>query len=104
MTEIKIADLKKAVNRLLDHIVETRHVDSITIEHPYYWHIPADQIYNMDADVRDLDVGSLEDDWEFASALLDDGEIPVAYQLTQIAPLLRYIAETLGVALAKEGG
>jgi len=36
--------------------------------------------------------------------LLHEGDDPIAYQLTQIAPLIRYIGETLGKDLAKDGG
>lgn len=32
MTEIKIADVRKVVDRLLDHIANTRGVDSITVD------------------------------------------------------------------------
>ena len=53
---------------------------------------------------KELDIGSLSDDWEFLSKLLQSENQPVAYQLTQVAPLLRYLGEWLGEDLAKDGG
>lgn len=104
MTEIKIADIKEVVNRLLDHIAKTRGVETVEIDNPFYWNIPATEIYDVTRYVAELDIGSLDDDWEFVSGLLDPSGIPVTYQLTEVAPLLRYIGETLGPALAKDGG
>ncbi len=51
-----------------------------------------------------LDVGSLVDDWGFVSSLLEPDASPVAYQLTELAPLLAYVGEKLAVELAGKGG
>ena len=51
-----------------------------------------------------LDVGNLADDWEFVSRLLREENQPVAYQLTELAPLLAYIGEALAKDLGKRGG
>jgi hypothetical protein len=80
MTEIRITEIKEVVNRLLDHIVETRGVETIRIPNPFYWNIPADQVYDVNKDVGELDVGNLKDDWEFVSKLRDPSEIPVTCQ------------------------
>lgn len=104
MTEIAIEDIKRIIDRLLDHIKEARGIEAVEIKSPFYWDIPADQRYNMNTDVSELNVGSLDDDWEFVSKLLDPAEVPLSNQLTEVAPLLRYIGETLGAVLAKDGG
>lgn len=102
--EIDLLKLKDVVNRLLDHIIVTRGVQSFEIEQTNYWNIPSEEIYDATNRPSALDIGSLNDDWEFLSSLLDKENEPVAYQLTQLAPLIRYIGETLGKDLAKMGG
>ena len=104
MTEIMIADVKSVINRILDHIVETRKVDRVVIDSPFYWDIPPEKAYDINVDVNELDVGNLNDDWDFVSTLLDDKEEPLAYQLVEIAPILHFIGEKLGKDLAKFGG
>ena len=104
MMEVKIDDLRKVVLRILDHISETHKIDKVEIQSPYYWQVPEDKIYNMDAILEEMDVGNLNDDWDFVSNLLDDREQPLANQLTEVAPLLRYVGEILGKSTAARGG
>ena len=51
-----------------------------------------------------ISVGDLADDWEFVSRLLQEANAPVAYQLTELAPLLAYLGEVLARDLGEEGG
>jgi len=102
--EIDLIELKKIVNRLLDHIIETRGVRSITLGKNYYWDIPTPEIYEVEEEPGKLDTGSLSDDWEFISSLLNPDSAPVAYQLTEVAPIIRYIGELLGEKFAQHGG
>ena len=76
----------------------------IDLKHDYYWDVPNDQIYDMGRNTFNLDVGSLVDDWDFVSNLLDKETDPVIIQLTEVAPLLRYIGEVVGPELAGLGG
>lgn len=102
--EIDLLKLKDVMNLLLDHIVVTRGVQSFEIEQANYWNIPTEEIYDATHQPSALDIGSLIDDWEFLLSLLDKENEPVTYQLTQLAPLIRYLGETLGKDLAKDGG
>jgi hypothetical protein len=102
--EIDLVEFKKIIDRLFHHIIVTRDTKSCEINASNYWNIPSPDVYSGDKDPTNLDIGSLEDDWEFLSRLLDENNQPVAYQLTEVAPLLRYIGETLGEKLAKYGG
>jgi hypothetical protein len=102
--QIDMRELKAVTNRLLDHIIETRGVDVVDIDQPNYWHIPSEAVYSAHSPPSELDVGSLADDWELLRSLLGSDIDPVVYQLTELAPLLRYIGEVLGRELAKEGG
>lgn len=101
--EINLVELKKVINRLLDHIIETRNVKVCELKTNYYWNIQSPSIYSVENEPAELDVGSLFDEWDMLSGLLDNDQ-PVAYQLTELAPIIRYIGEKLGEDLAKYGG
>ena len=104
VTEIDLVKLKTMVDRLLDHVIETRGVRTVALEDQYYWEVPAPARYRTDTDPGELDVGNLADDWEFVSRLLREENQPVAYQLTEVAPLLAYVGETLARDLGSRGG
>ena len=57
----------------------------------------------MEIDPGELEVGDLADDWEFVSRLLQEENQPVAYQLTELAPLLAYLGEVLARDLSERG-
>lgn len=101
--QIDLAELKQIIDRLFNHIMETREVKSFAFEKEYYWNIPSRDVYEFE-EPKELDIGNLSDDWEFLSKLLRPENQPVAYQFTQLAPLLRYLGERLGEDLAKDGG
>ncbi|MDR0234492.1 MAG: hypothetical protein LBI31_06820 [Zoogloeaceae bacterium] len=92
--EIKIADLRLAINRILDHIENELGHTSVALGQDYYWEV-------HDADKYDFNktpnnnymVGNLYDDWEFLSATLKDKDQAIAYMVVHAAPLLRYIGE-----------
>lgn len=102
--EIDLVQLKKIVDRLFEHVIETRGVKTLQLEKDYYWNIPDDAVYKMDSKPAELNIGSLSDDWGFISGLLKTDADPVAYQFTEVSPLLRYLGETLSRDLAKFGG
>jgi hypothetical protein len=102
--DIDLLELRTITNRLLDHIIETRGVTRIELEQNYYWDMSEEALYSVSEKPREFDLGSLSDDWDFVSGLLDAETQPVAYQLTELAPILRYIGQSLGKRLAGEGG
>lgn len=101
--KINLVELKQVVDRLFEHIIETRRVTSCEFEKDNYWDIPSEEIYEIN-DPKHFNIGSLSDDWEFLSKLLEPENQPIAYQLTELAPILRYLGEYLGKELAKYGG
>ena len=102
--EIDLLELRSVTLRLLDHLIETRGVACVALDENFYWSVPSDVVFRTETMPAQLDVGSLADDWEFVSALLKPDVSPVAYQLTELAPLLAYIGEKLSVELASRGG
>ncbi len=102
--KIKLIDLKNVTERLFDHIMKIRGEQEVEIDKSFYWNIPLDELFDMDKKPIDFDIGSLSDDWDFLSGLLEEDTIPVARQLTELSALFRIIGEKLGDKLASEGG
>lgn len=97
--EIELQQLRDVVNRLFDHIITNRKVSKVELGANFHWNIMEENgLYNMEKEPTEITVGSLEDDWEFVSGLLKEDTDPVAYQLTEVAPLLRRLGEVLGKA------
>ena len=100
-----LAELKQVIDLLFEHIMETRGVTSCEIDEDLYWTIRSPGVYDMADDPEKYTLtGSLYDDWEFLSVILEPGRQPLANQLTELAPLLRYLGERLGDDLARYGG
>jgi hypothetical protein len=102
--EIDVLQLKIVIDRLFAHVIETRGVGRVDLGSDYYWNVPSTKKYEMSQEPDDLDVGRLSDDWQMISRLLEPSIEPVAFQLTEVAPLLRRLGEVLGAELASRGG
>jgi hypothetical protein len=102
--EIDVVKLKSVIDRLLDHIIKTRGVRRVELGSDLYWDMSEEALYNVVDRPQELDIGRLSDDWELVSKVLEDGAGPVAYQLTEVAPLLRRLGEVLAKDLAAKGG
>jgi hypothetical protein len=95
-TEVRISDVRKVVLRLLDHIERDRGISSVQLSKNFYWGIEPQARFDMGRDPSEFEVGSLDDDWEFVSGLLDDSNEPVPLQLTELAPILDFIGQEVG--------
>ncbi|MBX3351276.1 MAG: hypothetical protein KF747_21345 [Nitrospira sp.] len=95
MIEIEIKQLQMIANKLFDHIIHSRGVQKITLDKNFYWDIPLDELYDVEKR-PELVMGSLYDDWEFVSDLLDKNSDPVSVSLTELAPLLRHLGGKIG--------
>src|SRR5882672_7758191 len=96
--EIDLRALKRAVDAVLDHIVDDAGVDKLVIEpdKDYYWDVPAKDLYSVRTDQPRLDVGRLADDWEFVELMLREKSGAVGAMLMHLAPLLRRVGEKVG--------
>jgi len=95
MTEIKIKQLREIVNKLLNHIENDLGIEKIVLDKNFYWDMDSKQRYDVET-TPTLNMGSLHDDWEFVSSLLEKDSDPVSLSLTELAPLLRYLGEKIG--------
>ena len=101
---IELAELKQVVDILFDHIMKTRGVTSCELDADYYWTVLCPEVYDMTEHPKQLGVGSLYEDWEFLSAILEPDNQPLASELTKLAPLLHYLGGRLREDLAQYGG
>jgi hypothetical protein len=94
---LKIEDLKRVVNLILDHILVDLDVRAVEINprNELYWNMGAEMLHDMENENPQLDVGSLTDDWHFLSKV-DNREEAVSLLLIHAAPLLRYVGERVG--------
>lgn len=102
--KISLESLQIITNKLFDHIIKIRNVKYVELSSNYYWIVDNGQLYDINNEPSEFSIGSLVDDWEFLSQLTIQEALPVAYQLTELGPLLSFIGEILGKELAKQGG
>jgi hypothetical protein len=92
MRSISIPLLRDALNILLDRFTAMG-IDSVPLNHQFYWKILDDEKYVMDAAPRQPGVGDLFDDLDFTEKVADAGDDAVAYSLADVVPLLAYLCD-----------
>jgi hypothetical protein len=94
-SDIDLKTLKRAVNAILDHLIEDLHVEKVAIEEKedFYWDCPAPEIYDSSKQPVQLDAGRLSDDVGFIEAVDRGQSRDVSYNLVHIASILRYVGE-----------
>jgi hypothetical protein len=92
---VSIEVLRKSINRILDFIEKDLGISEVQLKQNYYWSIADDVLYAMEAPPKQLDVGSLKDDWDFVlSAAKDSGQqIPMLF--IHLAPLLHALSRAV---------
>lgn len=90
MTKITTADIRKRLLAILDRM-EASSVVEIDVSSNFFWKVPDDIMYRMDAEPRDLVVGSIIDEYAFTDNISRDPSSAMIVQLSQLAPLLYYI-------------
>ena len=92
---IDLRELQTVVNRLLDHLIKSKGIEAVPLAHTLYWNISTEELYDVVNPPKQPDIGSLADDWDFIRKLNDPSTEPVTIQLTEVAPILRYIGEVV---------
>ena len=95
--EIDLKVLKSAVNAVLDHLVEDLGIENVAIEDEKdaYWDCPYPEMQDVSMQPSDLTLGQLSDDFDFVKLVRRGQSADISYNLVHIAPLLRYIGETI---------
>lgn len=92
---IDLSKLREAVNGILDNMENSLEIKNIAMKKNFYWEVDSDEVYRMDSRPILENVGSLLDDWGFVLAAGRDKSQALPLVFLHVAPLLRYIAETL---------
>ncbi|MEO6086701.1 MAG: hypothetical protein ABIQ18_26665 [Umezawaea sp.] len=87
--EIPLADVRRACELLIAHV--ERHGGSVTVEHDYFWSVPLESAYDVDAEPADLTIGQVTESWEHVRTMLDDESRTVGYGLVWLADVLRAV-------------
>ena len=95
--EINLKVLKSAVDAVLDHLMEDLGIENVAIEDKKdsYWDCPYPEMHDVSMQPGDLTVGQLSDDFNFVRLVRRGHSADVSYNFVHIAPLLRYIGETI---------
>lgn len=90
---IKVAELQRATNVLLDQLQRSGH-EEIELTASYYWNIPTDHLYRAEEapPAAALDLGDLCEDWEEVQAVGVNNDPLPSHDLVHLAGLLRFIA------------
>ena len=94
MAKIEIEELRTAVNLLLDHLRDGG-IRQVELGKDYYWELDSERLYEVTDDPADFSIGSLFDDWESVQKLASGQHEPVVLLLLKVAPLLRYLGDTV---------
>jgi hypothetical protein len=90
--EISIDDLEQIAAILFAHLKSTGHA-KVTIDHDYYWQVPADARFDLTAEPTELDVGQLTDDLAELLRIQRKELDPIGYSLTRLASILDAIGQ-----------
>jgi len=95
--QINLRVLKRAVNAILDHLTEDLTIETVRIEEKedFYWDCPYPELHDMSKKPLELEVGRLSDDVDFVKFIERGQSGDVSYNLIHLAPLFRYIGETV---------
>lgn len=94
--EVKIADLRLVIGRILDHIEHDLGHTVVKLDQDDYWDVADEERYDFTKSPTSLGHGQLRDDWEFLRSILEDKDQAVSLMLIHVAPLLRRIGEQVG--------
>lgn len=95
--EIDLNTLKKAVNAVLDHLIDDLGLEKVVIDEgeDFYWTFPVPELYDSSQKPAQLEAGRLSDDVGFVNLIERGQSGDVSYNLVHVAPLLLYIGEKI---------
>ena len=99
MTELlELRDLKRVIDAIFDHMLDELKIERVAIDTgvDLYWEVPSAALYDVKANLPELSIGRLSDDWEFLRRILTNSDEALAIMLTHAAPLLRHVGEKIG--------
>lgn len=90
--QIDVSKLREISEKLLSHL-ENNGYDQVELEVDFYWNIPEEEKYKMENSPKDLDIGQLDEDWDFLQELLKQDHEPIGYEFVWLGKILEAIGE-----------
>jgi hypothetical protein len=91
---VPIDELRLVCSRLLDHLASAEG-NEVQLEKDFFWAIPPEQLYNVDASPQDLTIGQLSESWKNLTNILGDDSPTNAFALVWLADVLRAIGQEI---------
>lgn len=90
--KVKLNDLLIVTKKIISHLEENG-INEIELDKDFYWSIPKEELYEVNKNPVDLDIGQLYDDMEFLDNILKDKNDPIGFALVWLSSIFRYIGE-----------
>jgi hypothetical protein len=91
---VKVADLRRAADKLFDHLVESGH-EEVEVDQDYYWNIPDEKLYAPYEQPAELTLGQLSEDLQHLEKIASGQSPPIGFGLVWLSSLLRFIGAKL---------
>jgi hypothetical protein len=98
--KIDINKLRVVAQRAFE-AVEQRYGATVELNKDLYWSVPTEARYNGDVDPKQLDVGSLADDYEQISKVVTGEHDVVRYDFAYLGNIFIALGETVDVQSAQ---
>lgn len=90
--QIEVSKLREISKKLFSHL-ENNGYDQVELEVDFYWNIPEEEKYQMENSPKDLDIGQLDEDWDFLQEVLKQDHEPIGYEFVWLGKVLEAIGE-----------
>ena len=90
--DIKIDELKKIIDRLLDELRKRNNLIKVSDE-DYYWFINDEELFSPYEEPKSITLGQLSDDWSELQALLNEERDCVSRDFVSLCSILRVISK-----------
>lgn len=90
--KVRIDELKLMVNSILGKAKKVG-IDELEVENDYYWVVDSEDMFNFTISDPKLNVGSLDDDYENLSKVINGERQPSIVDFDRISMLVKVIGE-----------
>jgi hypothetical protein len=94
--KVEVDILRRTINGIFDFIEKGLGVSEVDLKRDNYWSIADEALYTLkDGPPKELDVGSLKDDWEFVLSASKSADQQIPIMLVHLAPLLQALSQAV---------
>ncbi|MGI9581767.1 hypothetical protein ACR1PO_11165 [Chryseobacterium sp. RRHN12] len=97
--ELKIHDIKKILKILIDKLDLID--ETVFINQDLYWNILDTELYDVYKDPNELTIGSIVEDYEFISAVIEGNRDIIDYDLYKLSSILKFLGKNMLIEKAQ---